>query len=578
MRAVHQLLFLRSKLAALVARILGTSTFYAPLTHSLALTRGTGSPTFTRATAATVFDNEGKLITVPSGASRHVGARYVRNLLSYSENYSAWTTKTNVTVDTDAASLFFGAADKLVETSATGLHLVGQVVSFIAGNTYVFSQIVKSGERSHIQLSSGNPAVWPGSAIFNVASGTIHSITNGTATIKHIQDDVYLVTLTATALTTNVTNATIYLFNGSSITYTGDGVSGVYLGYSQLENVTGQADQTASEYVSVGVLSAPYHGLAVDGIKAFPTHKSGAPISASSLEGYLSEPAATNNLLYCRDLTQAAAWTASNVTTAKTATGIDGAANSATTLTASANNATILQPRTLTSAARSSSAYIKRRTGTGNVYITRDGGTTWTDITASLSTSSWYRAKIENSSVTNPSVGFKLATSGDAIDVDYVQDEAGAKVTAPIATTTATVTRNATTDTYTLPSGFDTAGTLYAEITLENWSTVSGTAIGDGTNGPMVLSTSNMGIQAKDGTNTASGPTGTPTGKIKVCVAWGASKMQVFVNGNAGTEGNYDGSFGLANLALMANSQGKIKNVHWIASKLSVNDCKVLTR
>ena len=39
----------------------------------------------------------------------------------------------------------------------------------------------------------------------------------------------------------------------------------------QLENVTGQSNQIPSEYVSVGVLSAPYHGANVDGVKYFDT-------------------------------------------------------------------------------------------------------------------------------------------------------------------------------------------------------------------------------------------------------------------------------------------------------------------
>ena len=44
--------------------------FYAPLRGSLALTNGTGSATFTRATAAWDFNDEGKLIKIPSGAVR----------------------------------------------------------------------------------------------------------------------------------------------------------------------------------------------------------------------------------------------------------------------------------------------------------------------------------------------------------------------------------------------------------------------------------------------------------------------------------------------------------------------------
>jgi len=62
-------------------------------------------------------------------------------------------------------------------------------------------------------------------------------------------------------------------------------------------------------------------------------------------------------------------------------------------------------------------------------------------------------------------VGFRIVTSGDAIAVDFVQEETGAFITSPIATTTATVTRTA--DIITLAASLapavGAAATLYAE-------------------------------------------------------------------------------------------------------------------
>jgi hypothetical protein len=55
--------------------------------------------------------------------------------------------------------------------------------------------------------------------------------------------------------------------------------------------------------------------------------------AAGVCRGILLEPAATNLLLRCRDLTNAS-WSKTTMTTALTATGIDGASNSATRLTA----------------------------------------------------------------------------------------------------------------------------------------------------------------------------------------------------------------------------------------------------
>lgn len=154
--------------------------------------------------------------------------------------------------------------------------------------------------------------------------------------------------------------------------------------------------------------------------------------------GLLVESTRTNVVLYNRDLTNAA-WTKTNVTAAKTQTGIDGVANSASSITATAGNGTCLQAIVLASSARFQTAYVKRITGTGTVEMTMDNGTTWTAITV---TSSWARVSIATQTLANPTVGFRLATSGDAIAVDYVQNENGTYATSPIATTSAATARN----------------------------------------------------------------------------------------------------------------------------------------
>ena len=156
-------------------------------------------------------------------------------------------------------------------------------------------------------------------------------------------------------------------------------------------------------------------------------------------KGVLIEPAATNVVLWCRDLTNAA-WTKTNCTAAKDQTGPDGVANSASKITASAGNATCLQAIILASSAREQSCYIKRVTGIGVINMTTDNGATWTEVTV---TASWTRVDIASQTLANPTVGFRIVTSGDAVAIDFVQNETGSTVTSPIETTTGSVTRSA---------------------------------------------------------------------------------------------------------------------------------------
>jgi hypothetical protein len=157
--------------------------------------------------------------------------------------------------------------------------------------------------------------------------------------------------------------------------------------------------------------------------------------------GLLCEAQSTNFCLYNRDLTNAA-WIKTNCTAARTQTGADGAANSASLLTANANNATCLQSVTLASSARAQTAYIKRAAGSGAVFMTMDNGATWTDISASINGSSFSRCSIPSQTLANPVFGFKLATSGDSIIVDYVQNENGTIATSAIPTTDTAITRS----------------------------------------------------------------------------------------------------------------------------------------
>lgn len=156
----------------------------------------------------------------------------------------------------------------------------------------------------------------------------------------------------------------------------------------------------------------------------------------ATCNGLLIEEARTNRILWCRDATQSN-WVKIDITAAKDQTGIDGVANAASSLLATADGGTCIQTITLASGSRTGSVYLKRLTGTGIVQVSLDGST-WS--TVDLSDTEWRRIVLSGT-VTNPVVGIRLATLGDAVAMDFGQVEDGGFVTTPILTTSAASTR-----------------------------------------------------------------------------------------------------------------------------------------
>lgn len=86
-------------------------------------------------------------------------------------------------------------------------------------------------------------------------------------------------------------------------------------------------------------------------------------------KGLLIEETRQNRVLYSNDGTNS--WNSRRGTAAKTATGPDNVANSATTFTATNTNGNLRQRIIATSSTCITSAYIKRRTGTGAVLLSQ---------------------------------------------------------------------------------------------------------------------------------------------------------------------------------------------------------------
>lgn len=96
---------------------------------------------------------------------------------------------------------------------------------------------------------------------------------------------------------------------------------------------------------------------------------------------------------------------------------MDGTTRTTNTFTASSANATLIHSGyTHAGTSWGLSFFIKRKTGTGTVELTLDGGTTWDAVTV---TSDWTVVFISITGHANPEMGLRLVTSGDAVYLDW---------------------------------------------------------------------------------------------------------------------------------------------------------------
>lgn len=88
-------------------------------------------------------------------------------------------------------------------------------------------------------------------------------------------------------------------------------------------------------------------------------------------------------------------------------------------LTADAGNATAIgHANTLASDTHASQWQIERKTGTGDIEITMDGGSTWTDITSSVGAAGSGPGEcIIEQTLADPQIGIRIVTSGDEVFV-----------------------------------------------------------------------------------------------------------------------------------------------------------------
>jgi hypothetical protein len=193
--------------------------FFAPRTSSITQSRGSGTPTETRATVGTIENNDGYLVTAIAGEIRPKGARRIRNLLAAVAGMSS-EDLTTAGWNVSGATANTGS---LVEDGSTGLHYLYTNAVGVVGHKTIF--------QCRASIGSGNRLLWVGDgavvAEFNLSAGTAYEATGGiTADMSLVSPGVYDLSVTIHALA--AANINIGLASGTgSYSYTGDGASSI---------------------------------------------------------------------------------------------------------------------------------------------------------------------------------------------------------------------------------------------------------------------------------------------------------------------------------------------------------------
>lgn len=212
--------------------------------------------TFARASAATCVNEFGYIDTLAANQPRieydPVTLRQRgllieeqrTNLIPYSEKFDetgTWATQSaavfsNTTLSPDGNI----DADKLVATAINDVHFLQYATTVTAGLSYSMSCFAKAAEYPRITLLCGVPG-WASQqdATFDLVAGTVSSVSsaNGTsASIQNMGNGWYrCIMVPATAASTVFSGFRIYLHNGTSLTFTGDGTSGAFIWGAQME-------------------------------------------------------------------------------------------------------------------------------------------------------------------------------------------------------------------------------------------------------------------------------------------------------------------------------------------------------
>lgn len=382
-----------------------------------------------------------------------------KNLLGYTQEFdnAAWT-KSNATITANATTAPDGtlSADKLVETTAAGVHNTGQSITTVVA-PYTFSTYIKAAERTfaivyHTQSNAG--------IYVNLSDGTSGTAAGTSAPVSSsvtaVGNGWYRCSISVNATAASNFFGIYSAPNSTTTSYTGDGTSGIYVWGAQLSN-SASLDPYAYN-PGAAPTSAAYYGPRFDY----------DPVTLAP-KGLLIEEQRTNLLLRSDDLTTS--WTASSATVTANSTTDPAGTTTADTLTSTGAGGRLTQNVTApTTGSYSASVYVRAGTVSTFELLLRNNNTATniaqatfdlTNGTVSATTAGtaaitnvgggWYRVSVTSSGgvtaadllITYLYAGSSSNASGNSVILYGAQLEAGAFATSYIPTVASQVTRTA---------------------------------------------------------------------------------------------------------------------------------------
>lgn len=268
--------------------------------------------------------------------------------------------------------------------------------------------------------------------------------------------------------------------------------------------------------------------------------------------GYLIESTRQNIALYSQQL-DAVAWSSSTISVVPNEAVAPDGTMTMDTLTAGPPNAIITQTITSAQADRIFSFYLLRKTGSGIIQLTVDGVTHWETVPVSSTVPT--RVTITGANVTNPEIGIRIVTSGDAIWAWQADLEIGENVTSSIVTTNNIKTRAADILELPIADGINfnqSEGTLFCEVipgfNAAEVPTAEIISLPTAYSGTIVGIWDSTDVYSRAGTYNATAPHNfIKDVPRKIFVRWNASlnEFAIGVDGTQGTPAVYGGTFHL---------------------------------